>query len=538
MSSSSEPPPNFSPERLTPSAATLAAVIAIGAIACVLVAVPSRLFDLDRFSVPKELALHGAALLVAVVLAFRIDAIEIGVPELGLGLFALWSVITAIVATNWWLAARAIGVTISGIVLFFGARYAAAHGARRLVTIGLALAVLLGGVTGLAQTYGWASEYLADTRAPGGTLGNRNFMAHLMVIGLPLAGWLLATARRRAGVALYLALSAFAVAAIVLSRSRAAWVGLGATVVVVGLAGLATKGAARRLPRGRVRALGIAMAAGALAALALPNRLEWKSSTPYRDSLRGVLNYREGSGRGRLIQYQNSFTLVRRHPVFGVGPGNWVVAYPTVTTLNDPSFNPVDPMPTNPWPSSDWVALVAERAPIGMLLWLVALGAMAIVALRRMKDPDPSRGAAALAALGLLSAAGVQGLFDAVLLLAPPTFVLMAGLGALLPFTRPLTGTRPERKRRIAMAALLVLATFTAKSIGQVQAIRIAENGFPTAKLESAVRYDPGSFRLNYLLALRVPCPAARSYTRRLARLYPHHAVARKLAGRCGADSR
>jgi O-antigen ligase len=538
MPASPDPTPNASPERLIPSAAIVAAVIAIGTIACVLVAIPSHLFDLDRFSVPKELVLEATALLVALVLAFRLDAIEVGVPEMGLLLFAAWSVVTTVFATNWWLAVRALGVTIAGFVLFLGARYAAAHGGRRVVTVGLAVAVLLGGVTGLAQTYGWASEYLADTRAPGGTLGNRNFMAHLMVLGLPLAGWLLATARRRIGVILYLALTAFAVAAIVLSRSRAAWVGLGATVVVVVLAGLVTKGTARRLPRRRILALGGAMAVGALAALALPNRLEWKSNTPYRDSLRGVLNYREGSGRGRLIQYQNSMILVRRHPVLGVGPGNWVVAYPTVTTPNDPSFNAVDPMPTNPWPSSDWVALAAERAPIGAVLWVFALAGLAIVALRRTKDPDPIRGAAALAALGLVVATAVQGLFDAVLLLAPPTMVVMAGLGALVPSTRPLAEGGSVRRRRIAVGAVAALAVLTSKSAGQLQAIRVAETGYPTAKLEAAIPYDPGSFRLNYLLGLRLACPAAEPYARRLARLYPNHPVGRKLAGRCAAASR
>ena len=58
----------------------------------------------------------------------------------------------------------------------------------------------------------------------------------------------------------------------------------------------------------------------------LPNRLEWKSDSPYLDSAAGLVNYKEGSGRGRLVQYGNSLRMTVAHPLFGVGPGNWPVA--------------------------------------------------------------------------------------------------------------------------------------------------------------------------------------------------------------------
>jgi O-antigen ligase len=513
----------------------VAALLGVGAVAVVLAVVPSTLFDLDRFSVPKELALLATALLTALIVLARADRIDVGVAELGLGAFAIWSTLTALGATNWWLAGRAIGVTWAGVALFIAARWAAERGARWLVVAGLALAVLAGGVSGLAQTYGWSSPLLADTRAPGGTLGNRNFMAHLMVLGLPLAGWLLATARRRIGIGTSLLLVTFAMAAIVLSRSRAAWVGLGAMVVIVVVAGLLTRGRAPRLPRGRTLALGGALLAGALAALIVPNSLEWRSTTPYRDSLKDVFNYREGSGRGRLIQYRNTTAMIRRHPVLGVGPGNWVVAYPSVTTRGDPSFNGADPMPTNPWPSSDWVALTAERGPVGGLLWLVSLASIAVIAIRRTRDPDPVRGVAALGALALLVGAAVQGLFDAVMLLAPPSMVVMAGLGALLPATRPVrTDTRGPGRRRAALLLLVILGGLGIKSLGQLQSIRAAGTGSPLARLATAVRFDPGSYRLNFLLAVRAPCPDAERYARRLASLYPAHPWPKKLLNRCG----
>jgi hypothetical protein len=274
---------------------------------------------------------------------------------------------------------------------------------------------------------------------------------------------------------------------------------------------------------------------GLVGALVLPNQLEWKSSSPYRDSLRGVLNYREGSGRGRLIQYRNSLNLVRANPVLGVGPGNWVVAYPEVTTPGDPSFNGADPMPTNPWPSSDWVAVITERGPFGAVLVFLALAAIAVIAIRRMRDPDPARGAAALAALALLVATVVQGLFDAVMLLAPPSIIAMAGLGALLPSTRPIPigAERRPGRRRMALAAIVLLGAFAVKSGAQLQAIRQAGPGSPTSRLVSAVRFDPSSFRLHYLLAQRSRCPEAEIHARRLVALFPAHSWPKRLLGRC-----
>jgi hypothetical protein len=45
--------------------------------------------------------------------------------------------------------------------------------------------VVLGALTGLIQAYGLLTTDLASPRAPGGTFGNRNFMAHLVALGLP-----------------------------------------------------------------------------------------------------------------------------------------------------------------------------------------------------------------------------------------------------------------------------------------------------------------------------------------------------------------
>ena len=226
-----------------------------------------------------------------------------------------------------------------------------------------ALALVVAALTGLAQAYGFDSSLLADSRAPGGTLGNRNFLAHLMAIGAPsCSSWLSrgagTAARRRAqGRA---SVSCGGDGADPIPRRLARRSAISSAVMVRSLAdGPAGRPAARARP---APACVLARGGRAVAAaLLLPNRLSWRSDSPYRDTMRDLTNYREGSGRGRLIQYRNSAALIGIDPVFGAGPGNWPVKYPLVTTPGDPSFAGADPMPTNPWPSSDWVAFLTER---------------------------------------------------------------------------------------------------------------------------------------------------------------------------------
>src|SRR5438046_3111451 len=117
-------------------------------------------------------------------------------------------------------------------------------------------------------------------------------------------------------------------------------------------------------------------------ALVLPNVLDWRSESPYMDSVRGVVNFREGSGKGRVQQYQVSAKVGLAHPVLGTGPGNWPVIYPLFATRTDPSLTEGTGMTANPWPSSDWVAALAER---GVPATLALLGFIALLLIRTLQ---------------------------------------------------------------------------------------------------------------------------------------------------------
>ena len=536
------PPVHPAPVPATPRRAERLAlrVLQLGALAVVLAAVRHKVFELDRFFVPKEMVLHLAALLAGVlalgaarrVQATRVDALLLGFLALG--------AVSAVFATNPWAAARALAVSVSSAGVFWASRGVARAGLARPLLAALAAAVVLGAATALLQAYGVRTELFSLNRAPGGTLGNRNFVAHLAAFGMPVVLLAALRAYRPAGFLLGGAGLALASGALFLTRSRAAWLAVAAVAVVLVL-GVPLTPPLRRHRRtlGRLLALLLLAGGGVAAALLLPNRLRWKSENPYLESAKGLVNYQEGSGRGRLIQYRNSAMMALRSPLLGVGPGNWPVEYPEHAARRDPSLAPDEAGTTsNPWPSSDWVAFLAERGLPAFLLLAGVFAALALGAWRRMRSArDADEGLVALTLLATLAAVAVVGAFDAVLLLALPALLVWTALGAL---------SGPEDLRPVAaapgarVAALLLVALAAgagaAKSAAQLAAMSIYAEGGGRESLERAARLDPGSYRIHLRLARgsgRRTRESRCEHARAAHALYPNAVAAKRLADSC-----
>lgn len=505
----------------------------------VLAAIPGSLFELDRYLVPKELVLHLAAFGAALLVLRDARRLALATVDLLLVGFGLLSALSAVLAPNPWLGLRATGVTWAGIALFWSARAIARAGLARPLLVMLAFSTVLGAATGLLQAYGVEIPFASPRRAPGGTFGNRNFMAHLTAIGLPLVAYLTLESRARVAPLLGALGIAVSAAALLLSRSRAAWLAVAAGLTIFLIEGIGVSGLWRDpLIRRRLAAAATAGIMGMGAALAIPNTLEWRSDTPYLETLVGVANYREGSGRGRLIQYENSLRMTRDAPLHGAGTGNWAVEYPRYTTPNDPAYDAGDPIPTNPWPSSDWVAMLAERGIPAALLLFAAGAAMAMVGWRRSRQKGRSpEGLSGLAMIATIVVASVVGTFDAVMLLAAPSFFVWTILGALHPPPREAVWIeRPGAIRGIRALAAAAGLTFAVHAGAQVASIATAGSGDSTARLRWAAQLDPGGFRLRMLLAQRSGgCAEARKHAADALELVPNHAEPRRILRRCGA---
>jgi O-antigen ligase len=512
-------------------------VLQLGAIAVVVAVSTRHIFDLDRFLVPKELALHATALLGALfgwrairrIALTRIDWLLLG--------YLLLGAMSALLATNRWLGVRAFAVSASAVMILWLARGLSEAGLGRRVLNGLALAVVLAAVTSLLQAYGVYTHLFALNRAPGGTLGNRNFVAHAAAFGLPLV--ILAAMRAKrfmlasCGVAIVFA-------ALVLTRSRAAWLASAAMLLIFFVAILASAPLRRdgRTWR-RIFAIVLFATAGVAAALLIPNALHWTSDNPYLESVKGVADYEKGSGHGRLIQYRNSLFMALRHPLFGVGPGNWPVEYPRHVKRGDRSLDPSDPgMTFNPWPSSDWMAFLAERGIAATVLFALALLGIFVAALRRLRTAvDAEQGLLAATLLATLAATGVAGMFDAVLLLALPSLIIFAAIGALwpVPFLALVERQAPSP---VVVILIIIAALATYRSTAQLIAMEIFATQSDRASIERAARIDPANYSVQMRLARRGTRKQRCEHALAARSLYPLAEAARDVSRGCAPPAR
>jgi O-antigen ligase len=517
----------------------------VGAVSIVLAASPFKLFDLDRFFVPKELVLHLTATVAAVTALQGRLRLPLSRVDTLLVAYLLWSAASAGGAVNPWLSARALAISLSGAALFWSARGARGTPASTLLPA-LVAGVVAASAASLLQAYGVTSDLFSLNRVPGGTMGNRNFVAHLCALALPLALLTALTTSRRWTSAVSMGAVAIMSATVVLTRSRAAWLALAVCAVVSALAIWRLRWSVRGVYANlRAMLLVCAALAGVTAALLLPNHLEWKSDSPYLDSVTGVVNYREGSGRGRLVQYANTVRLIAAHPVLGVGPGNWAVEYPRYAPSDDPSLDRETGMTANPWPSSDWAAIAAERGPIALLLMLLILLGLVVTAWRSAEDAETPRDAAnGIALLAVVTVTLVVGAFDAALLLAAPSYIIWSALGSLAPTSRRrATLSFVPSARHLWMAAIALVGALAAvRSATQLLAMNAMGEGTRVSEVDRAATLDPGSYRIQLRAAdiwfHRGRCERARIYADRAHGLFPSAPAPKRIVAECRGKPR
>jgi O-antigen ligase len=517
-------------------------VLQAGGFSVVLASVPYKLFDLDRFFVPKELALNlsmtiAAALCVATARRVSISHVDrLLAAWLGLG------ILSAVFAQNLWLAERSVALSLGGAACFWCARSLSRAGFSRALVAALALAGVIGALTALLQAYGVRTELFSLNRAPGGTFGNRNFMAHLCVITLPALLYSGVRAPSKAALLRWCGGAAVVAGALILSRTRAAWLALLVGLVILIATGMI---AVRRndgsLKFSRLFVLLLAAALGGGAALVIPNTLDWKSDSPYLETANSLVNYKGGSGHGRLIQYGNSLRMSLRHPLLGVGPGNWPVVYPKFASAEDPSLGQ-DGTTSNPWPSSDWVTFISERGIAAVAALGLAIVILLADGLRALTSgASTEEKAAASVLLSTLVILVIVGTFDAVLLLPVGAFIGWALVGALAAPTRErmVFDVGPMRRALFTLVVVAAGLAASARNAGQLTAMSLYNSASRVAVIERSSSFDPGSYRIHLRLAQlyanRGDCGRSRPHAAMARKLFPSAPAARRAAAACGA---
>jgi O-antigen ligase len=503
-----------------------------------LVAVPREWLMTDRFTFPKAMLFHGAALATGVTCLVQVRRWRLDTVTLLLGGFAGLGLLSSLfVAHNPWLVPAAVGVTFSGSVLFLAARALAEEGRRETLLLAVALAAGLLALSVLLEAYGPLTGLSTWNRAPGGTLGHRNRAAHLLVLCLPVAWLCLVRARERWKVGVLLVVVILLGTAVTLTRSRASW--LVAFVLGIAMAGAWALG--RRGLGGitwRTASFIVAVLTGVGLALGLPNTLEWRSS--YADTLRRIGEHDAGSGRGRLIQYANTLRMAADAPLLGVGPGNWMVHYPRYATPGDPSYTVDALLPVDVLPQSDWVGLLAERGLPALALLAAVAGLLFVQCWRRVRQsPEPESRVEALALMAVLAALLVLGALDTVLLTPTATFLVAVTVGALARSQREWMVGVPGAGRwwAVAGAVLLVGGPLVYGAVTgwarQLSYLRPQTE----ERIALAVRLDPGGYEarvfLGQMMSRNGRCEQALDVLREASQLLPHAEMPRRASARC-----
>lgn len=515
------------------------AILLVGLVCAAAVWIPGGASDPERFAVPKESVLHLSVLVAICAAMVRRVVIEYDAIDVLVFLFAsLGWLSVGLVAQNPWAGIRAAAVSMSGALVFYMTRRLAPSAkmtvAFAVIAIGTGIAIWV-----LAEAHGLIPPTSLTSRAPGGPLGNRSRAAHLLAIILPVGLAVASTAHDRLGSVLVVGGTAAMAAAIVITRSRAGWLAAAlasTTVLVIQL--WASSARTRRLTLRAYAALAI----GCAFAILLPPNLNWRSASPYRDTLAHLVDVRSGSGEVRVRQSATTFEMAKANPILGVGPGNWQLAYGRYARPDDPSYTPWLAVPTNRLPQGDWFGILAERGAIAFaLLLMIGTGIIARAWVTLKADSDHAR-PIATGGLGAVGATLIVGSGDPVVLTGLGIYVVALVTATLLPRSTPRQVASNVTRGLFIFAACCMSTLALAYSGRQVWSTTLLRNSPPSIlALTRAARIDPGDYlsrvQLAHLWELLRRCDLALPYAREAAQLFPTAVAPAIIVTRCKHES-
>lgn len=511
-------------------------------VAGMLVFLPTSARSLDAYLAPKETVFHIAAAVGAFVTARRAP-IRVGVVERLLAASVVLGIASMLLDTrNLWWSLRAAAINVSALLIYWASRHISSSTARERVFNAAVLGLGLAATTVLLEAHGLIGGLSMPGRAPGGTGGNRNFTAHLMVIGMPLllhrAGKATSPRDRLlGGVGFSLCL-----AAILLSRSRGAW--LGAIAATAVLAAACFDRVVRQGTLGRRAVLVATLSVAGFGLASVPSRIgpaaNSANPTPL-NTLSRIAEYDKGTGQGRLIQYQTTLAMIAAYPWFGVGPGNWSAGYVLHARSPDPSYQPGAPQPVNRLPNSDLLGHLSERGMLGFLPLVAAVAFLIATALGRLRvyragGSDFEERRLSWLTLSAMAALITMGLVDAVVLRPEPAVFASVLFGMYgLDRGHPLNVT-PKTRTLLAQTFALVCTFSVMRSLGASHAMSLADRS-DAPSLERAYGMDPGNFvlagRAAFKYALLGNCSKARDLARAARANFPEVPEAESAIAEC-----
>jgi O-antigen ligase len=418
--------------------------------------------DSEAFAVGREFGFEYFVLVALLAHLTSEPQYDIGSADVALLVFLAFGWASLLQSDVRVLAWRSIGLSTATVGLFFGIR--ASSSRFRNETLGF-LVVVLGAVIASVswlEAVGWLPRLSEVGRMPGGLFGNRNWMAHVLVLCLPVSLHALIRAKGRAYRILAFATVSLVLGMVILSRSRTAWLGLLAASFVpaiwfahrfraIGWSAL----------RPHIMSVLVATGLGVGMVAAVPTVISWRDPYPYRQTLLTLTNVGSGSGYIRVLQQRTTLRMIKDSPFLGVGPGNWQVTYGRYARPGDPSYVPERLVPTNRLPHGDWVGMAAELG-IPALATILAFFALTAAELWRSSGdtttsvnvPDNAGPAIGLATICSLF---VMGFSNPIILTPAPAAIAICTIAAWSPPAAALTRYRIRPGSRVLWIAGVVL---------------------------------------------------------------------------------
>lgn len=363
---------------------------------------------------------------------------------------------------------------------------------RRVVAGGLVVAGLGLGLAAAAEASGWEPAVLDAGSRLSGLVGSPAYLGAAAALLLPALAGLAAdpTWDRRVRAAAGTGAVGLAVAALG-SGARAAWVGLVAAATVTAWAGRA------RLARAcGWAALAAAVAAAGIAVVAVAG--------PVGARVAGTFDPGEPGGRGRLDEWRVAVRVATDHPVAGVGPEGYRIAFSEGVDAAYERAHGRDPLPDRAHTTPLDVSLAGGVPALAAWLALVLLAGRAVLVALRSERPW-------LAGIGAGLVAHVVGslfLFP-VIELEPVAWLLAGVLLAAAPTTSASRARQRAAPRPVPVVLGLVAAAALLAGVADVAADRYARrsadalaagDGSAAASASaSALRLRPDQVRLHLL---------------------------------------
>ncbi len=338
----------------------------------------AQMDGLDRFvQLPQVMVLHGAAFLGVCVWLLS-GRWRVSLPGL-LALFCLLAeVVSVLVAQRPVVSILPIATTLAGTFFLL----ALLHGLNEsgFVAVLCVACVVAGGLSllGLLQFEGIAASWVLTSGLPSATLGHRNLAAAYIVGMLPLTGWCWWRTRSLYAVWGWGLVGGLELAFLISTRSRGAWVGLGAAFLL-GLCVLFLFGRDPFLKKmgmpSRLGSVAVALILVVCVAF-MPAHIEkgageamWHGKAQLDQA---VLSMVQTDGdKGRLALWGHTMEMVASHPVFGVGTGNWRLIYPAFAKGDMIDFKMV---PRHP--HSDILGIWSEMGTLGFVAYFFFITAV------------------------------------------------------------------------------------------------------------------------------------------------------------------